>query len=59
MRELLQILIANKYPLTTIEFHTGIGYNKLWRCSNGISELRESDIKELQKYADKLGLLDE
>jgi len=56
MKELLLKLQAEGYPLTTVARHTGVPHWTLRRCSKGETELKESAIKAVQEYADKLGI---
>ena len=56
MKELLEQLVNEGYPLTTVAKHTGVSYGRLYRCKTLGIELRESDTVKVAAYAKKLGV---
>ena len=56
MKELLETMRNEGYPLTTISKHAGVAYGKLYRCWKGLVELRTDDALAVKLYAKKLGV---
>jgi len=56
MQDLLEQLVNEGYPLTTMAKHTGVSYGRLYRCKTLGIELRESDMERVKSYAKKLGI---
>ena len=56
MQDLLEQLVNEGYPLTTVAKHTGVSYGRLYRCKTLGIELRESDMERVKSYAKKLGI---
>ena len=56
MKDLLEQLVNEGYPLTTVAKHTGVSYGRLYRCKTLGIELRESDTVKVAAYAKKLGV---
>lgn len=56
MQDLLEKMVSEGYPLSTISKHAEVPYGRLYRCKvNGI-ELREGDAKSVMAYARKIGV---
>lgn len=51
IQELLTTLVSEGYPLTIVARDGGIQYGRLYRCKTTGSELIESDINKLERYA--------
>jgi len=51
MQDLLKKLTDEGYHLMLVSKQSGVSYGKLYRCKTGASELKESDIKKVQRYA--------